>query len=82
MVKIKSLRYYKNGTMFVSLVVVGLALMIFIFSLPALTAIIGEAAKGQGSATSFFMHSFIFIIFIVLIAMILKIFSSGEGFFS
>lgn len=72
----------KKGQIFVSLIVFVLALIIFILAAPILYQVITENVGSMGSATGFFVKLFLWVIFLVMIALFLKIISSGEGFFT
>lgn len=72
----------KRGTTFVSLVIFGLAFIIFVFAAPMLYTIISSSVSGQGTATAFIMKAFLWIILIVLAAVFVRIMSSDGGFFA
>ena len=72
----------KQGSAFVNLIILGLSIFIFIFAAPMLYSIIGVSAVGMGTATAFIMKSFLWIIFLVLIAIFFKIIAGDEGFFA
>lgn len=71
-----------KGVVFVNMIVFALALLIFIFAAPMLYSIIIVSVPGQGTATTFVMKLFLWVILIVFLAVFYKIIASGEGFFA
>lgn len=72
----------KKGQIFVSLMMMVMALIIFILAAPILYEIISEQVGAMGTATAFAVKLFLWLILLVLIAFFIKIFNSGEGFFT
>lgn len=72
----------KKGQMFVSLIIMIMAIMIFILALPILSTIILENVGSFGTATAFIVKLFLWVIFLVLLAYFIKVINSGEGFFT
>jgi len=71
-----------RAQMFPALIVLFLVVLIFIFASPMLFSIINTASAGQGSFTAFIMKLFLWVIFITLLALGIKIVTSGEGMFA
>lgn len=70
----------QKAQMFVTLIVFGLAALIFIFAAPMLAEVIGIGVQGQGTATAFIMKAFLWGIGLVIIGVFFKIISSGGSF--
>jgi len=70
----------KTGQVFIAVILLSLGFIMFILAAPLLFEIIGVGVAGTGTATSFFMRAYPFVIAIILIGIFLKIISSGESF--
>jgi len=70
----------KKGQMMVTLIVFGLAALIFVFAAPMIAEFINFGASQTGSATGFIMKSFLWGIGLVIIGVFFRIVSSGGSF--
>jgi len=71
----------KKGQVFVSLIGMILAIIIYIFAAPILYGIIQESLPGMGTATAFIVKLLMWMILIVLIAIFIQLLNSDQGFF-
>lgn len=71
----------KKGQSIVSLLSLGMGIIIYILASPILYDIIVENVGQMGTATALVVKFFLWFILIVLIAFLIKILNSGEGFF-
>lgn len=71
----------KKGQIFVGLILITIALIMFIVAVPLLNEIIQIGASQTGSASGFLVKLIMWVMLIVIIAAAFKVISSGEGFF-
>lgn len=69
----------KQTQLLVPLVSVFFAIVIFVLAAPTINTIINESTAGLGGATSFVIKAFLFVILAVLLAVLYRVLSSGEG---
>ncbi len=70
-----------KGQIFKNLLVFSVISIMFILASPILFSIISSSVGSMGSATAFIVKSIMWIMLIVVVAFLLAIASSGEGFF-
>jgi hypothetical protein len=67
----------KGQVAFIFLILFIIGFLIFVFAAPMLSDIINTSTTGQGTATTFIMKSFPWVILILFIFVLVKIISGG-----
>ena len=72
-----------KGQAFPQLIILSLGIIMFIFAAPIVGTIIDEsiATNNIGTATSFVLKLFLWIVFLVLLTAFYRLISGSEGFF-
>lgn len=69
----------KGQVVFIGVIILAMAIMIFILSAPAIFESIGIGTSTTGSATSFFMKLIPWIMIIFVVIIFIRVITSGSG---